>query len=373
MSSEIRILGVDMEGLTDFRKQTTRNSGLYRALDERMRVAHTLTPRLPLAQERLIQLLHIAPGPELWRRRAGLAPMYFRALTHVVEKELTSRQGSFDVVLQFYCLFAPGRLDAGRRYALYLDATAELTRRHFPGDSPIGPLARRRRLALERATYHGAARLFPMSEWVRASLIEDYGVDDARIVVAGAGANGLLPVLPERRWDQRVVLFIGMRWKRKGGPELLEAWRAVHRAVPDAELWIVGARRNHDRDVPGVRWFGTMPFERVAELYLQASVFALPSRFDPFPHVLREAMGRGLPCVATRTGGTPEIIRDGVDGVLIDPDDGDALVAALVGLLELPDRAEAMGRAGHARMRDEATWTRVADVISPHIEAMANE
>jgi len=343
-------------------------------LDDRLVISHTFTPRLSLVHQRLIQGLHFAPDRDRWRRRAGLSPANFQALTKVVDRELRAREGTYDVVLQLYCLFAPGRLEAGRRYAVYEDATMALTRRHYPEGAPIGPRAARRWLEMERETLHRAARVFPMSNWVRTSLIEDYGLDPSRIVVAGAGANVAIEALGDRRWDRQVALFVGLDWKRKGGPELLKAWRRVRALVPDAELWIVGTRRPYSSPgEAGVRWFGRVNFGRLAELYLQASVFVLPSLFDPFPHVLREAMGSGLPCISTPTGGTAEILREGEDGILVPPGDVDALAHELVSLLSDPGRAELMGRAGHARMRHEATWDHVAEVVAAHLTAVAGE
>ncbi|MBV8987163.1 MAG: glycosyltransferase family 4 protein [Solirubrobacterales bacterium] len=334
----------------------------------------TFTPELPLVQKRLIQLRCIAPGRDRWRRRAGLSPATFKALTKLTERELRAREGAFDVILQLYCVFAAGRVDIGRRYALYLDATAALTRRDFPEGAPIGRRPHRRWFAMEQAAYHRAGRLFPTSEWVRQSLIEDYRVDPARLVVAGAGSNVVAEPIIDRRWDQRVALFVGLDWKRKGGPVLLRAWRQVRDVLPDAELWIAGTRSAYGKDGEGgVRWFGRVDQGRLAALYREASVFVLPSLFDPFPHVLREAMSHGLPCISTPTGGTAEIIKDGHDGILVPAGDADTLARELVALLGKPRRAESMGRAGHARMNEDVTWQSVADLMVPHLEAIARE
>jgi alpha-maltose-1-phosphate synthase len=372
MGSGIRVLGLDAEGLEDFRTVTRRNSGLYRAIDERLRIVSTFTPRLPPWQLRAIQLLNFSSDRDRWRRRSALSPMTFRAATKLAERELRAREGSYDVILQVYGLFAPARADAPRPYAMYLDATLALTRREFEPAAPISERAAEEWMALERHAYRSAGRVFPMSRWAGDSLVDDYGVDPSRVVVAGAGSNDVADEIPERRWDQQVALFVGLDWERKGGPVLLKAWNRVRRALPDAELWIVGtpqARRASAEQ--GVRWFGRIPHDRVAELYLQASVFVLPALFDPFPHVLREALGRGLPCISTGTGGTREILAEGSDSVIIPARDPDALAEQLIGLLGDPERAEAMGRSGHLRMRAHATWGNVADVVVPQLEAIA--
>jgi glycosyltransferase involved in cell wall biosynthesis len=364
---------VDAEGLEDFRTVTRRNSGLYRALDERVELAGTFTPRLPAWRLRGIQALSFAPQRDRWRRRAALSPRAFRASSALVEEELRRREGTFDVVLQLYGLFAPGRPEGGRRYAMYLDATIALTHREFPPAAPISDRAYEQWFELERKTYMHAARLFPMSAWAGRSLVEDYGVDPARVIVAGAGSNAVADELPARRWDEQVALFVGLDWERKGGSDLLGAWRSVRRALPQAELWIVGTPRAYAPEEPGVKWFGRLPHAEVSELYRRASVFVLPALFDPFPHVLREALGVGLPCISTATGGTAEIVSEGVDSLIVAPRDPEALAAALIELLGDPERAEAMGRAGHARICAEATWSRVADTITPELQAVARD
>jgi len=374
ISGPVRILGLDNEDLTDFRTQQTRNSALYRALDARdeLAVVDTVTPDVSILRTRMIQALHPAPGRDRWRERAGLSPMAWRARTAETERLVAAREGAFDVLLQFYCVFAPGRLEARRPYALYLDSTLALTRRHYRRSAPLTPWAASRWIDLERAVYGGAHRLFPMSDWVRRSLIADYRVDDERIVVVGAGSNLVPSSLPERPDGPPVALFVAFEWVRKGGPELLEAWKAVRARIPDAELWIVGTRDTHSPEgEDGIRWFGRIADKaRLAEIYSSATAFALPSRFDPFPHVLREALGHGVPCVATRVGAVDEIVRDGEDSVLIEPGDPAALAEGLIALLGDRDRAAAMGRAGRARMLDAVTWDHVAAKMAPGLAAL---
>lgn len=334
----------------------------------------TVSPTPSRARQRLIQALHPAPGRALWRERAGLSPMWWRSASRLAERELRARDGTYDAVLQFYCVFSPGDLAARRTYGMYLDATLALTRRDHPPAAPLGPVALRRWIAYERDVYRAAARLFPMSRWVGRSLVEDYGVDPGRIIVAGAGANNVAGDLVGRTWDRRVALFVGLDWRRKGGDVLLRAWPVVRAAVPGAELWVVGTRGTEDPGAEGVRWLGRIADRaRLTELYREASVFVLPSRYDPFPHVLREALGEGLPCVATRVGAVDEIVRDGDDAVVVEPEDADALAAALTALLSDPGRAEAMGRAGHRRMAAEVTWDAVADRIAPELVAAVAE
>jgi glycosyltransferase involved in cell wall biosynthesis len=115
-----------------------------------------------------------------------------------------------------------------------------------------------------------------------------------------------------------------------------------------------GALRARAAGLP-VRFHGAQPPARVAELMREADVFVLPSRFENLPVVLLEAMACGLPVVATRVGGVPEIV-DSSAGVLVPPGDVAALGSAIsdvAGRLSDFDRAALAARA-HSRYGIEA-------------------
>ncbi len=87
----------------------------------------------------------------------------------------------------------------------------------------------------------------------------------------------------------------------------------------------------------------------VPDLLAAADLFVLPSRFEGLPLAVLEAMAHGLPVVATRVGGTDEVVIDGVTGRLVGPGDPDALAAAIGDVLGDPDHARALGLKGQAR------------------------
>jgi glycosyltransferase involved in cell wall biosynthesis len=77
-----------------------------------------------------------------------------------------------------------------------------------------------------------------------------------------------------------------------------------------------------------------------------ARVFVLNSTYEGLPHIVLEAKQAGLPVVATAVGGTPEVIEDGTDGILVPAGRDEALEAAIAGLLDDPERARALVAAG---------------------------
>ena len=198
-------------------------------------------------------------------------------------------------------------------------------------------------------------------------MIEDYGCDPSRVVAVGGGATPL-GNRTRTQSDGKAALFVGMDFRRKGGRVLLEAWREVHRRLPDAELWIVGPRENMAAQA-GITWLGRLGPEELQDVRSRAAVFVMPSLFDPWGFVFNEAMASGLPCIGTNICAMPEIIQHGSTGLLVDPGDPHQLADALLDLLSDPAKARRMGEAGLAAYRASGTWDRVASNIADAIDA----
>jgi phosphatidylinositol alpha-1,6-mannosyltransferase len=146
------------------------------------------------------------------------------------------------------------------------------------------------------------------------------------------------------------------RERYKGHDELIDAWPMVRRAVPDARLVIVGdgddAPRLRAKAGEGVEFAGRIDAAQLSALYRDATMFVMPSTGEGFGLVYLEAMQSSTPCIAAK-GAAEEIIRDGGDGLIVDPADRDALVAAIVRLFVDPDARARMGAAAADRMAAE--------------------
>jgi glycosyltransferase involved in cell wall biosynthesis len=363
------------QSVDDFRHKTSRNSGLFAVLDDRYEIAGTVEPHLPWLEDLAIKLRYVRPDRDAWRSRAGLSPWTFQRLTEVAEKKLRGWDGRYDLILLVQTLFSPGSMARSHRYLVYTDNIHTLTARYFPAWSPLSSRDRAKRIQLEGATCRAARYVFAKTDFLRDALIDDYGCEPERVIRVGSGSNIMVHALDGKRYDRQVALFVGIDFERKGGPVLLRSWRTVRERLPDAELWVVGPkRRPAAADQPGVRWHGFVSDRRrLAELYGQATVFVLPSLFEPWGGVLMEARGHGLPCIGTDRGGFRESIEDGVNGILVPAGEAESLAEALVDLLGDPDRAARMGRHGHAEVLTEHTWERVADRMAPYVEQVAAE
>jgi glycosyltransferase involved in cell wall biosynthesis len=159
--------------------------------------------------------------------------------------------------------------------------------------------------------------------------------------------------------DFRVAVFAGTPQLHKGLGLVIDA---IHRlARPDVRLLIAGPETPFTREIatdPLVRYVGMLPHERVPEFLSLADLVALPQRFSPYargqmPLKLFEAMSTACPIVATAVSDIPETL-DGC-GLVVPPDDADALAQAMDSLLDDPDLARRLGDAAREKcLRDHS-------------------
>jgi glycosyltransferase involved in cell wall biosynthesis len=157
----------------------------------------------------------------------------------------------------------------------------------------------------------------------------------------------------------QVVGVVARLEPEKGHPTLLEAWPAVLRSVPDAYLLIVGEGSRREalealaRDLRiAHRVVFTGRRDDVPAVTAALDVAVLPSYREAQGLSILEALALSRPVVASNVGGIPEVITDGVTGLLVPPHDPDTLAAAIVRLLRDHPYADTLGRAGHDMVHD---------------------
>jgi glycosyltransferase involved in cell wall biosynthesis len=276
-------------------------------------------------------------------------PSVVKAVHAWVQKQVDPASTAF--VFQTQSLFDARR--EGVPHFLYTDHTY-LANLRYPEPKPLLPVSEAWR-TMERDLYARATCNFVSSGFAAESLRQDYGVPRERIECVFSGCN-VTPSVDEDRSSRsgNVILFVGVDWERKGGPELVEAFRSVRATLPEAELWIVGCSPAIEER--GVRVLGRVTPEQVADCYRRAAVFCLPSRMDPSASVLAEAASCGLPVVATRVGGNAERVDDGVTGLLCERHE---LANCLIRLLQDSGMRERFGAAGSRMVKDRFTWEAV--------------
>lgn len=216
-----------------------------------------------------------------------------------------------------------------------------------------------------RRTFRKAAAVVAWSRWAADSVVRDYGVDADDVHVVHPGARGsFFDVVPERRLRRPAILFVGGAFERKGGFDLLRAFRRLEER---AELLLV--TEAVVPPMPGVRVLrGAQPGSpELLRAFAQADIFCLPTLADTLVLAIGEAMAAGLPVVSTSVGAIPEWVVDGETGLLHPPGDEDALLAALRTLIGDADLRTRMGDAGRARalehMNAERNAGRVIDLL----------
>jgi glycosyltransferase involved in cell wall biosynthesis len=227
---------------------------------------------------------------------------------------------------------------------------------------------------LGRLSARLADRVLAPSAATAAELERDYGARDVAVL---PNVTGGLPAAAERcpgPGDERdFLLFVGRLRIRKGVEVLLEALAAGG----EDRLWIAGdgehrARLEARADELGLRASGRVRFlgrasrGEVRDLLSRARALVVPSTYEGMPLVVLEAMEAGVPVVASRVSGIPEVVIDGETGWLVPCEDPSALAAALADLAADPASGARRGAAGRQRVEllyrpavAAATWERL--------------
>ena len=161
---------------------------------------------------------------------------------------------------------------------------------------------------------------------------------------------------PGKRPQKFRAVFAGALIKRKGIQHVLKAWHRLN--LPDAELWLIGFV--HDEAKPYLKQFWrdnirVLGFVRDPENYLsQGTVHVFPSQWEGSAKVTYEAASCGLPQITTREAG--DVVRDGIEGIILNPGDISGIAAALEHLYRHPEIVQQMSSAARLRVVENFTW-----------------
>jgi starch synthase len=234
----------------------------------------------------------------------------------------------------------------------------------------------------ERVSAASAAAVVAVSDGMRADILSAYpeiSPERVRVIRNGIDTGEYRPdpgtdVLERYGVDRTrpYVIFVGRITRQKGVPVLL---RAASGLIPEAQLVLLAGAADTPEQLAevtelvdglratrsGVLWIPEMlPKPEVIQLLTHATVFAIPSVYEPLGIVNLEAMACGTAVVGSRTGGIPEVVADGETGLLVPPGEPAPLADALNVLLRDPGRARAMGEAGRKRAVAEFGWPAIA-------------
>jgi glycosyltransferase involved in cell wall biosynthesis len=185
------------------------------------------------------------------------------------------------------------------------------------------------------------------------------GVEPAAAFIAFTDLEAFTERPPTDLPAEPRALFVGVLEPYKNVENLAAAWRLVSERVPEASLRLIGD--GHRRDVADalvtelpdrVTWTPREPTEEVVRALDEAWLLLLPSRAEGTPRIVLEAFCRGRAVVGGRVGGVPDVLEDGVSGILVDPDDIEGIAHAVARLLTNREEAWRMGRAARERANE---------------------
>jgi glycosyltransferase involved in cell wall biosynthesis len=227
-----------------------------------------------------------------------------------------------------------------------------------------GGAGRAAQVRLDNATARLCAAIVAVSDATRMSL-ERQGYPEAKLRTIHNGIEVPPAVEPVELAPRPTLLQVARLSRVKGQHTLLRALASLeaHAVLVGRDLEAGGAYERELRDEAarlGVadRVFFAGARDDIPALLAGSDVFCLPSSAEGLPIVVLEAMASARPVVASAVGGTPELVADGVTGLLVPPEDPFALAAALRSLLADPARVRALGQAGRDRVHREFSLER---------------
>jgi glycosyltransferase involved in cell wall biosynthesis len=233
-------------------------------------------------------------------------------------------------------------------------------------------------LASERAALAHACRVVVTSASTARLLRSDYGVAEDRLTVAPPGTDPA-PLARGSADGVIALLAVGAVVPRKGYDVLIAAlariaelpWRLTiagdcRRDVAEARRLAANIRRH--RLAARVTVAGIVSNGYLCHLYSGADVFVLASRFEGYGMAYAQALAHGLPVIATTAGATPDTVPSSA-GILVPPDDAEALARAVRRLIADPAERRRLAAAARAHALRLPSWRRTAELVGGAIEA----
>jgi 1,4-alpha-glucan branching enzyme len=185
----------------------------------------------------------------------------------------------------------------------------------------------------------------------------------------GIDLSSFTDLRAEEEGEEHTILSVGRLEWRKGYKYLIDAMPNVLSEYTSAKLLVVGVGdqkahlQRHARKLGienSVLFLGKVSAERLYSLYHEAEVYVQPSLYEPFGITILEAMSMRKPVVATRVGGIPEIITNGVEGLLVEPGDSLQLAKATTNLFSDSSSRRRLSTNARKRVEREFTWEAIA-------------
>ena len=257
------------------------------------------------------------------------------------------------------------------------------------GFRKIAGLAWRRKQ--EKLVLPACTRVVCNSDATRRSVLKAYRADAENVVTIHKAADVAAFQRPESLPQDPVsdrpagsrLAFVGTNWAVKGLDVLLRAMKEGAKTTPEATLVVAGRDpARYGRKIEAlcerlglsdrVSFLGPVDRAVLPDLLWHSDVFVLPSRMEAFGVAVLEALAAGVPVVATNVGGIPEIVRDGVDGLLVPPSNPAALAGAIRKVVSDEVLKRRLAEAGPPRAETFSVARMIAALRQLYVELLTN-
>lgn len=294
-----------------------------------------------------------------WRRHSHQGALARRFRSRNRDRHLPAHE-EVDLLIHVRNVYEPPAADTA--FAAFIDTTSVQSAR-WGGWASRGLTGAT--FKAEKKYFGAAKHVFTASAAAAESVVEDYGVDPAKVFAVGGGTNFLLP--PEQAAARSAgevfrMMFVGVDPHRKGSDIVVEAVRVMRATGINVEATLVGAGSRLSE--PGIT--GTDPVwdrDELSRLFTRHHAFIFPARHEPYGLVVQEAMAHGSPVIVSNVGALPLICEHGITGIVCAELTSESVAEVARRLFEHPTLAAQMGQRGRERAYAEFSWERVAERI----------
>jgi L-malate glycosyltransferase len=327
------------------------------------------------------ELVSLRGSPLALRAEAAGIPV------HAVERLLSRSRAAFKLVK----LVTEARVEIVHTHEAHALTAAWLARA-----SRRAGIVASRRLAyplgqnfISQAKYRSAARILAVSRFVAESVVAS-GIESRQLAVVYDGVEVPPPAAADERknarlrWgiedNERLLGCVGYLLPEKGQELLIRGWPALRERSGPCRLLLAGDGPSRPRLEVLARELKVAEHvifagfvENITEVYAALDVFLFPSLAEPLGSSMLVAMARGLPTIALARGAVPEVITDGVDGVLVDGPSPDAFASAVARILDDASLAARLGAAARRTIEERFSSHHMVDETLRVYEQISNE
>ncbi|MCZ2845524.1 MAG: glycosyltransferase [Candidatus Bathyarchaeota archaeon] len=215
---------------------------------------------------------------------------------------------------------------------------------------------------LERMTSHWTDRYISISERGQELMLQKQWIEKEKVIVIHSGIDNNWAIGRTLENQNHRVGMIAAFSRFKAHEQIVLAAPSILRTFPDTKFFLAGEGKTKQRIIKLITSLGINAnfdflgdVQDVRQILSKLSVFVLASHTEGLPVSILEAMALGLPVVASKVGGIPELVEDGFTGILVELNHPEEFASAIIQLLSNPEKARRMGEQGKLRIQKEYT------------------